>query len=70
MGENWKVVKATDVKVGDVVRVGGVHVVKVSRIEQPFLGRADRLAFIEDTDERWFKAPAALEGDVEVLGRI
>jgi hypothetical protein len=60
---------ATEVRIGDVVRTGAGTVVTVSRIETPFLGRADMLAFIEDTEKRWYKQPVRREAEVEVLVR-
>ena len=62
---DWKSVTASEVRVGDVVRASG-DVVTVSRIEEPFLGRAEMLAFIEDTDQRWYKRPVARTAVVEV----
>jgi hypothetical protein len=41
-------------------------VVTVSRIEYEFLGRPEMLAFIEDTAERWYKRPVAVDAVVEV----
>jgi hypothetical protein len=65
----WKTVKAEEVKVGDTLRTQSGEVVKVSRVEASFLGRANMVAFIEDTPERWFKQPMTLGSDVEVLTR-
>lgn len=39
----------------------------VTRIEPGFFGRDNMLAFIEDTEQRWFKQPAPNDADVEVL---
>jgi hypothetical protein len=66
MPEKWNVVRADEVRVGDVVRTASGDVVTVTRIESPFLGRATTLAFIEDTAERWYKRPVAVDADVEV----
>jgi hypothetical protein len=30
---------------------------------------ASMLAFVEDSEERWFKLPALRDGDVELVGR-
>jgi hypothetical protein len=65
MSDTWKIVKAHDVKVGDTVRTQSGAVVLVSRIEAPFMGRSNMVAFIEDTPDRWFKQPMVSDSDVE-----
>lgn len=66
MPDTWKAVKALDVKAGDTVRTQSGEVVIVSRIEAPFLGVPNMVAFIEDTPERWFKQPMMSDSDVEI----
>jgi hypothetical protein len=66
MSDTWRTTKAQDVEVGDTVRTQSGAEVIVSRIEAPFLGAANMVAFIEDTPERWFKQPVLLDSDVEV----
>jgi hypothetical protein len=66
MSDDWKTVPANEVQVGDVVRFGNGTVITVARIEAPFLERAEMLAFIEDTPERWLKCPAPLTAQLEV----
>jgi hypothetical protein len=66
MSDTWKTVKAEQVKAGDAVRTQAGDVVTVSRIENPFLGMPNMLAFIEDTPDRWFKQPMVADADVEV----
>jgi hypothetical protein len=66
MSDTWKSVKAQDVKAGDTVRTQSGAVVIVSRIEAPFLGLSNMVAFIEDTPDRWFKQPVVSESEVEV----
>lgn len=66
MSDTWNTVKALDVKAGDTVRTQSGEVVIVSRIEAPFLGVANMVAFIEDTPERWFKQPMMSDADVEI----
>lgn len=61
----WSTVPADAVRPGSRVRVRGTELV-VSRIERPFLGRPEMLAFIEDTPERWLKRPVPVDSDVEV----
>jgi hypothetical protein len=67
MTESWNHAKASDVAVGDVIRTQNGDVVKVSRIEEDFMGNDAMLAFIEDTPERWYKRPARRDADLEVL---
>ena len=67
MSDTWKTVKAQDVKVGDTVRTQSGQVVIVSRVESPFFGTSNMVAFIEDTPDRWFKQPAQSDADVEIL---
>ena len=66
MAETWKSIPARDVELGDTVRTANGFVLYVSRIEEPFMGRPEMLAFIEDLPTRWLKAPAALEAPIEV----
>jgi hypothetical protein len=67
MAESWTAAKASEVVIGDVIRTQAGDVVKVSRIETPFMGNEAMLAFIEDTPERWYKRPARIDADLEVL---
>jgi hypothetical protein len=64
--EHWGTVRASDVKVGKMVRMKSGEIFTVARIERPFLGLPAMLAFIEDSPERWFKQPMALDPMVEV----
>jgi hypothetical protein len=66
MSDTWKTVKAEDVNVGDTVRTHSGEVLMVSRVESPFFGRSNMLAFIEDTSERWFKQPMPSDSEVEI----
>jgi hypothetical protein len=38
----------------------------VARIESPFLGRSELIAFIEDSEQRWYKQPVRIDSEVEV----
>jgi hypothetical protein len=67
MSDTWKTVKAQDVRAGDTVRTQSGAVLLVSRVEAPFFGRSNMVAFIEDTPDRWFKQPMQSDSDVEVL---
>jgi hypothetical protein len=66
MSESWKTVKASDVQVGDTVRVQSGAEVIVSRVDPSFMGMSNMVAFVEDTPERWFKQPMMADGEVEV----
>jgi hypothetical protein len=66
MSESWKTVKASDVRVGDTVRIQSGAEVIVSRVDPSFMGMSNMVAFIEDTPERWFKQPMMADGEVEV----
>jgi len=62
-------IKATVVRVGDRLRARSGVELTVTRIDEEFLGRPEMLAFVEDSDEQWFKMPAARDGDVELVAR-
>jgi hypothetical protein len=66
MSESWKTVKASDVRVGDTVRIQSGAEVIVCRVDPSFMGMSNMVAFIEDTPERWFKQPMMADGEVEV----
>jgi len=67
VAENWNSVAVTEVKVGDRIRHPSGTELTVSRIEPTFLGRDGMVAFIEDSPDRWYKAPMAKDGTVDVL---
>ena len=62
-------VKATEVRLGDRVRARSGAELTVTRIDREFMGRANMLAFVEDSEEQWFKMPALRDGDVELVRR-
>jgi hypothetical protein len=62
-------VKATEVRLGDRVRVRSGAELTVTRIDEGFMGRANMLAFVEDSEEQWLKMPALLDGEVELVRR-
>ncbi len=64
--ESWSSCRADEVASGSSVRLSSGEVVRATRIERPFLGMAEMLAFIEDTPQRWYKRPARIDAIVEV----
>jgi hypothetical protein len=62
-------VKATEVRLGDRLRARSGAELTVTRIDEGFMGRANMLAFVEDSEEQWFKLPALRDGDVELVRR-
>ncbi len=68
MTQRWKLVAASAVAPGDRVRADGDELI-VTRIEAPFMGMPDYIAFVEDTAHRWFKRVAAASSEIEMLDR-
>jgi hypothetical protein len=62
----WKTGTAADVKPGDRIRTPAGEELLVSRIEAPFFGRPEMIAFIEDTPERWYKRPVPVDVELEI----
>ena len=62
-------VKATEVRLGDRVRTRSGAELTVTRIDEEFMGRANRLALVVDSEEQWLKMPALRDGDVELVRR-
>ncbi len=62
-------VKASAVRVGDRVRARSGTELTVTRIDEGFFGNPDMLAFVEDTDDQWFKMPALRDSDIELVPR-
>ena len=60
-------VKATEVRLGDRVRARSGAELTVTRIDEEFIGRANMLAFVEDSEEQWLKMPALRDGVVELV---
>jgi hypothetical protein len=63
----WTTVTASEVQPGQRVRIANGREMIASRIEQRFFGMETMLAFIEDSDQRWFKQPSPADAEVEVL---
>ena len=59
--------KAIDVPLGARVKVHGIELL-VTRKDHPFLGRAEMVCLVEDTDERWACAPAPVDMEIEAVG--
>lgn len=66
MDDQWVRVKASDVEPGQRVRMPNGAELTATRIETRFFGMDTMLAFIEDTEQRWFKQPAQADVEVEV----
>jgi hypothetical protein len=62
-------IKTTEVRVGDRLRARSGVEMTVTRIDQQFLGGDGFVAFVEDSDEQWFKMPAPRDGEVELVSR-
>jgi hypothetical protein len=62
-------VKASEVQLGDRLRARSGAELTVTRIDEEFMGRLNMLAFVEDSEEQWFKMPALRDGDVELVRR-
>jgi hypothetical protein len=67
MSPNWKKTTAGDVNPGDRIRHSNGTEMTVSRVEINFFDIPEMIAFIEDTPERWLKAPAPRAAEIEVL---
>jgi hypothetical protein len=67
MSQTWKKTTAGDVKPGDRVRHPSGTEMTVSRVETDFFDIPEMIAFIEDTPERWLKAPTPKAAEIEVL---
>jgi hypothetical protein len=61
--------RANEVRAGDRLRTRSGAELTVTRIDEEFMGRADMLAFVEDSEEQWFKMPALRDGEVELVRR-
>jgi hypothetical protein len=62
-------VKASTIRIGDRVRARSGTELIVTRIDEGFMGNPEMLAFVEDSDEQWFKMPALRDGEIELLKR-
>ena len=56
----------SEVRVGDRLRTRSGLELTVTRIDDTFMGRSNMVAFVEDSDARWLKMPALLDGEVEL----
>jgi hypothetical protein len=62
-------IKSTEVRIGDRLRTRTGQELSVTRIDESFMGRAEMLAFVEDSETQWFKMPAPRDGDVLLVHR-
>jgi hypothetical protein len=62
-------IKASEVQIGDRLRAGTGLEITVTRIDQGLLGRADFVAFVEDSDEQWLKLPSLPDAEIELVSR-
>ena len=62
-------IPASEVRVGYRLRTRSGLELTVTRIDETFMGRADMLAFVEDSDVQWLKMPALRDGEVELVRR-
>ena len=62
-------IKTTDVRVGDRLRARSGVEMTVTRIDPSFFGSDEMVAFVEDTEQQWFKMPAPRDGEVELVSR-
>lgn len=62
-------IRATEVRVGDRLRARDGTELTVTRIDEAFLGRPEMLAFVEDSASQWYKLPAPMDGEVELIAR-
>ena len=67
MSDTWVKVAASEVRPGQRVRLGNGTELTATRIEPRFFGMDNMVAFVEDTDVRWYKQPTTVDAEVEVL---
>lgn len=60
-------IPAGEVRIGDRLRTRSGLELTVTRIDQVFMGRADMLAFVEDSEAQWLKMPALRDSEVELV---
>ena len=62
-------IRAAEVCVGDRLRARDGTELTVTRIDEGFFGRPEMLAFVEDSASQWFKLPAPIDAEVELIER-
>lgn len=62
-------IPAGEVRIGDRLRTRSGLELTVTRVDQVFMGRADMLAFVEDSEAQWLKMPALRDSEVELVRR-
>jgi hypothetical protein len=66
MTAGWKKMPVSSLVPGAKVRHQSGTELLVSKIEQGFMGRPGMVALIEDTPDRWMKAPVPRDGEIDV----
>jgi hypothetical protein len=68
-GAATPMIPAGEVRIGDRLRTRSGLELTVTRVDQVFMGRADMLAFVEDSEAQWLKMPALRDSEVELVRR-
>jgi hypothetical protein len=66
----WTTKPASDVRQGDIVKLGSGTELSVTRVERPFLGRDDLVCLIEDSEARWLATAMAPSAEVTVRAAV
>ena len=62
-------IKASDVRIGDRLRIRTGLELTVTRIDLRMRSWPDYLSFVEDSHEQWLKLPVERDGEVELVSR-
>jgi hypothetical protein len=62
-------ITASEVRIGDRLRIRAGLELTVTRIDQRMRSWPDFMSFVEDSDEQWLKLPVAPDGEVELVSR-
>ena len=65
MSDTWNTRPANEIEPGVIVKLYDGSELEVSRVETTFMGMDTMIAFIEDTPQRWLKAPYGKDADIE-----
>jgi hypothetical protein len=64
-----RTIRASEVRIGDRLRIGTSLELTVTRIDQSMRSWPDFMSFVEDSDEQWLKLPATPDEEVELVSR-